>query len=422
MTWLQRYRFNKFMRTSVWLPPFFGMLAAMLMLPPIRWLDAALGWQAAIGPDGARAMLGALVASLLTFIVFVFTILLVAVQLASAQLTPRIIAAFYRNRVLKSSLTIFVFAFTFTLAALSRIEDPVPQIMLSVAMYSSIVSIGVFLYLIDHLSKSMRPVIVLTGIGNLGQKVIETVYPRLVVGTQDAPAGSGRPLAGRELTRTMATNRTGVVLAFDAAGLVNLARRADCLIELVPQVGDLVTRGAALFRLHGGGAAITDDQLEHAVAIGPERTMEQDPEFAFRIIVDIAAKALSPAINDPTTGVLAFDQIHRLLGVIGARELGTGRVRDGAGKLRLVYRTPDWDDYVSLAVVEIRQFGKDSIQIVRRMRAMLEALIETVPPQRAAPLRAELAILARGVERDFPDLEDRARAATGDSLGVGGSP
>ena len=422
MTWLQRYQIKSFVRNSVWLPPLVGMAAAMLVLPPIRWLDAMLGWQAAVGPDGARAVLGALAASLLTFIVFVFSILLVAVQLASAQLTPRIIAAFYRSRVLKSSLAIFVFTFTFTLAALSRVEDTVPQITLWVAMYSSIASIGVFLYMIDHISRSLRPVIVLAAIGNVGQKVIETVYPRRVAGTQEVPAGSAQPLPERELSRTVATNRTGVILAFDVAGLVDLARRADCMIEFVPQVGDLVISGAALFRIYGGGAAIADRQLEHAVAIGPERTMEQDPEFAFRVIVDIAAKALSPAINDPTTAVLALDQIHRLLDAVGGRRLDTGRVRDDAGKLRLAYRTPDWDDFVGLAVVEIRQFGKDSIQIARRMRAMLETLIETVPPPRAASLRAELAILARGVERDFSDPEDRARAAARDSLGMGGSP
>lgn len=210
--------------------------------------------------------------------------------------------------------------------------------------------------------------------------------------------------------------------ASDAAGLAALARRADCLIEFVPQVGDFVTRGGPLFRLYAGGEAITDHQLAHAVAIGPERTMEQDPEFPFRIIVDIAAKALSPAINDPTTAVLALDQIHRLLGAVGNRQLDSGRVNDDAGRLRLAYRTPDWKDFVSLGVIEIRQFGRDSIQIVRRMRAMLEDLIETVPPQRAAPLRAELELLSRGVERDFRDPEDRIRAASGDSLGVGGTP
>jgi uncharacterized membrane protein len=211
------------------------------------------------------------------------------------------------------------------------------------------------------------------------------------------------------------------VLAFDVAGLVELARRAHCLIEFVPQVGDFVTSGDPLFRLHGGGEALADHPLDQSVAIGPERTMEQDPEFAFRIIVDIAAKALSPAINDPTTAVLAVDQVHRLLRAVGERQLDTGRVHDAAGRLRLIYRTPDWEDFVGLAITEIRHFGRDSIQIVRRLRAMLENLIDAVPPDRAALLRAELELLERGVERDFRDPEDRVRAASGDSLGVGGA-
>ena len=342
-------------------------------------------------------------------------------QLASAQLTPRIIAAFYRNRVLRVSLTIFVFAFVYALAALSRIEDSVPQIAQWVAVYSSVASIGAFLYMIDHVGKALRPISILTQVGSAGQEVIRDVYPRPIAGAEDA-ATNVALAPGREPSGVIVGRRTGVVLAFDVAGLADLARRANCLIELVPQVGDFVTSGGALFRIYGGGQAITDRQLEHAVAIGPERTMEQDPEFAFRIIVDIASKALSPAINDPTTAVLALDQLHRLLGEVGRRQLDAGRLHDAAGELRLAYRTPDWEDFVSLAVTEIRQFGKDSIQIARRMRAMLENLIETMPPHRAAQLRAELELLSRGVERDFRDPEDRIRAASGDSLGMGGTP
>ena len=386
----------------------------------MRRIDAVLGWKAVISVDGARAVLGALASSMLTFIVFVFSILLVAVQLASAQLSPRIIAGVYRNPVLKFSLTFFVFAFTYTLASLARIDDAVPQVSMWLGVYSSVACIGVFLYMIDQVGKGLRPVSVLTGIGTRGQAVIEAVYPQPVAGAMGARTNV--PLAREgEPSRTVTAKRTGVVLAFDVAGLAELARRADCLIEFVPQVGDFVTTGDPLFRLYHGGGAITDGQLDQSVATGPERTMEQDPEFAFRIIVDIAAKALSPAINDPTTAVLALDQIHRLLRTVAKRQLDTGRVHDAAGTLRLAYRTPDWEDFVSLAVTEIRHFGRDSIQIARRMRAMLENLIEVVPPQLATPLRAELDLLSRGVERDFRDPEDRARAASGDSLGVGGT-
>ncbi|MBS1218589.1 MAG: rane protein-like, partial [Proteobacteria bacterium] len=354
MTWLQQYRINSFLRSSVWLPPLLGMVAALLLYPLTQWIDAVVGWKSVVSPDSARAVLAALASSMLTFIVFVFSILLLAVQLASAQLTPRIIALVSRNRIMKFSLTIFIFAFTYTLAALSRIDGPVPQISMWVSVYSCIASVAVFLYMIDHVGKALRPVSIMTRIGNIGQEVIRDVYPQLLPGAADMRADAA-PVSGTAASRTFLSKRTGVVLAFDVAGLVELARRGDCIVEFVPQVGDFVTAGDPLFRLFCGGETITDRQLEHAVAFGPERTMEQDPEFAFRIIVDIASKALSPAINDPTTAVLALDQIHRLLREVANRQLDNGRICDDAGELRLTYRTPDWENIVGLAVTEIRQ-------------------------------------------------------------------
>jgi uncharacterized membrane protein len=211
-----------------------------------------------------------------------------------------------------------------------------------------------------------------------------------------------------------------VVLAFDIPGLVSLAQRADCVIELVPQVGDFLAVGDPLFRVFQGGATLPADTLSQSVAVGQERTLEQDPAFAFRIIVDIASKGLSPAINDPTTAVLALDQIHHLLRDVGQRHLDDERVRDAAGRLRLVYRTPDWEDFVRLAVTEIRQFGGASIQVARRLRAMLENLIQTLPEARAVLLRQELELLHRSAERFFTEPEDRALAEVSDSQGVGG--
>jgi uncharacterized membrane protein len=149
--------------------------------------------------------------------------------------------------------------------------------------------------------------------------------------------------------------------------------------------------------------------------------MEQDPTLAFRIIVDIASKGLSPAINDPTTAVLAIDQIHHLLRNVGGRDLNDERVRDASGRTRLVYRTPAWEDFVKLAVTEIRHFGGASIQIARRLKAMLENLIQTLPEERAPLLRQEMALLHRSAERLFPEAEDRVLAAGSDSQGMGGT-
>src|SRR5439155_3731678 len=138
------------------------------------------------------------------------------------------------------------------------------------------------------------------------------------------------------------------------------------------------------------GATLPVEAVRQSVAVGQERTLEQDPTFAFRIIVDIASKGLSPAINDPTTAVLALDQIHHLLRNVGSRRLDDGRVCDAAGRLQLIYRTPNWEDFVLLAVTEIRQFGGASIQVARRLRAMLENLIQTLPEEWTALLRQEL--------------------------------
>jgi len=209
------------------------------------------------------------------------------------------------------------------------------------------------------------------------------------------------------------------VLAVDIAGLVAAARAIDGVIELLPQVGDFVSRGDPLFRVFGG-RSLDEETLHHSIALGAERTIEQDPAFPFRIIVDIAAKALSPAINDPTTAVLALDQLHHLLRKVGIRRLDTGLLRDGDGRLRLVYRTPDWEDFVELALTEIRHFGASSIQVARRLRALLVDLTVALPPQRHAALHSELGQLQRAVARAFEDPEDRARAERSDSQGIGG--
>lgn len=420
MTWLQRYRLRSFVRSSVWLPSLLGLLAALVANHLMKSVDQTLPWPSRVGVDGARILLTALASSMLTFIVFVFSILLLAVQLASAQLTPRVIALFYRNRVLRLSLALFVFVFTFDLAVVVRIDASVPRPSASLATYLSVASIGVFLYMIDKVGKSLRPVTILTAVGTVGHDVIEEVYPRRLA-TAGSTAAPSPALPVGAPPRTIENFRPGVVLAFDPVGLASLAGQADSLIEVVPQVGDFVAKGDPLFRLYGG-REVDERELQQSIAIGPERTLEQDPAFAFRIIVDIAEKALSPAINDPTTAVLAIDQIHHLLRSVALRDLETSQVRDETGRLRVVYRTPDWEDLVGLAVTEIRHCGKDSIQIARRMRAMLEDLIRVVPGERATRLLEELDLLHRTVDRVFPDAEDRGRADRADSLGMGGAP
>jgi uncharacterized membrane protein len=419
MTWLQRHRVRHYFKNSVWVWPVLGMVTALVAVRLLHWIEDEMGWQSNLPPGTAQAVLGTMASSMFTFIVFVSSALLVAVQLASSQLTPRIIAIVFRDPITKASLVVFVFTFTFTLAALVRISTSVPLLTAHLAAYGSLTCLGVFLYMIDHVGKALRPSGALWAVASLGRKVIENVYPRRLT---EPPGATRAPVAFLDggPTRTIPNRKDGVVLAFDIPGLVSLAQRADCVIELVPQAGDFVAVGDPLFRIFQGGAALPADSLHQSVAVGQERTLEQDPTFAFRIIVDIASKGLSPAINDPTTAVLALDQIHHLLRDVGQRHLDDERVRDQAGRVRLVYRTPDWGDFVRLAVTEIRQFGGASIQVARRLRAMLETLIQTLPEERAALLRQELELLHRSAERFFTEPEDRALAEVSDFQGVGG--
>jgi len=137
--------------------------------------------------------------------------------------------------------------------------------------------------------------------------------------------------------------------------------------------------------------------------------------------VDVAIKALSPAINDPTTAVTAIEQIHQLLHDLGRQPLYAGKYRDAAGRVRLEVRTPTWEDYLSLAVDEIRQYGSTSVQVARRLRAMLEDLLETLPEARRPAVRQELDLIARAIEGSFPEAEDRVRAQVADLQGIGAS-
>jgi uncharacterized membrane protein len=421
MTWLRWYRLRAFLRSSLWIAPAGSVLLALAVAAALQALDAATRWQmSGYTPNGARTLLGALVASALSFVVFTFSILLVAVQIASANLSPRVIASFLDDGKLKVVLASFVFTYTYAAAVLGRIEDTVPQLSMAVAIGSSLVSIVAFLYLIDHSARSLRPVAVVDRVALEAQGVIRSVYPRSFAEEGEASRDpSDPPLASPSIT-TAHDGASGVVFAVDTLGLVAAAERADCVIRLIPQVGEFVARGEPLFEV-SSGRGLAQGELQRAVAVGPARTLQEDPAFAFRILVDVAVKALSPAVNDPTTAVQAIHQIHRLLRLVGTRDLSTGRVRDRRGRLRLIYRTPDWEDFVSLAVTEIRLYGAGNIQVPRRLRAMLERLIEVLPPGRAPALREQLSLVERSVQRAFEDVEDQRRADTPDVQGVGGA-
>jgi uncharacterized membrane protein len=459
ITWNRVFRVVSYSKSSLWIVPIVAMVFAMIAILLLHALDAWLQWPFQNrGLQAAETMLQTVITLNLSFMVFTFGSLLVAIQVASGQMTPRIIAtALLKDNVVRYSVGLFVFTLLFAVGTLGRTEKEVHQLPVFAAAILGISSITVFLYLIDYASRLLRPVSIATYIGKMGIEVIASVYSQPTKSPQSpatadheiehhpalsrlaakalsviksvysqetkgptAPAASERTLGMPERT-VLHRDKGEIILALNLEALVAEAEAADGIIEFVPGVGDFIGTGEPLFMLYGGAASIEDWRLRAAVAFGPERTLEQDPTFAFRILIDIGLKALSPAINDPTTAVLIIDQLHRLLRMAGLRHLHDDTLRDREGRPRLIFRTPNWEDFVHLTFTELRHSGAGNVQIARRLRGMIENLIYILPEHRHAALWIELDLLNRMIEQQYTLPEDRALASIPDSQGLGGS-
>jgi uncharacterized membrane protein len=190
---------------------------------------------------------------------------------------------------------------------------------------------------------------------------------------------------------------------------------------LTVAVGDAVLDSVPILRIYGAAAAIPEEALRPAIALGSERTFEQDPKYAIRLLADIAIKTLSPAINDPTTAVQALDQIEDLLIRLGRRRLEIGAFRDSKGNLRLLMRFPAWEDFLRLAFDEIRLYGATSVQVMRRMKALMNQLISLLPEERRPALRHWRDRLQSTVEHTYSDPQDKLDASDEDAQGLGSS-
>ena len=420
MNWKRFYSLRSYIRTSLWVVPFIAIPLELVATRVLHRLDGWFGWPfLGVGETGAQAMLNAIVTATLSFVVFTFGSLLVALQVASGQLTPRIIATILlRNNVVRYTTGLFIFTLLFAISAQNRMEGNVFQLVVFVAACLGILCFAAFLFLIDYAARLLRPISIVGLVGKAGLAVIESVYPEPSLGP-NKPASQRSNLGKPD--RTIRHHGTSeIVLAVNIGELVARAHKSGGLVEFVPQVGDFVATDEPLFNLYGGAASLDDETLRSTVAFGPERTMEQDPTFAFRIVIDIALKALSPAINDPTTAVIAIDQLHRLLRKAGKQNLRTDEIQDKSGKLLVIFRTPNWEDFVHLAFTEIRHCGAQNMQIARRLRAMIENLIETLPKHRHPALQWELDLLDRDIEKYFRYPEDLGLAQVGDPQGLGG--
>jgi uncharacterized membrane protein len=427
MSWSTRFRVRQFMRGSIWLVPVLGGVAGTLC-----GIAAAEGGRLWTPPDGwtysagtAQAVLASVVGASVGLTGFVVTVGVLIVQMATGTFSARYMRIFYRDRLLKAVLAVLVGTLTFSYGLLRRVEqDSVPSLGVTLAGFFLAAGVLLFLVFLNRSIHRLRPVAVAALVAQAGRRSFLDVLRE--VEEADAPVHVlGAYVSETPPMLVVPSLRAGAVQALDTTGLTRFARERDCVVVIRPAVGDFVPEGAALFEVYGAGAL--DDaaagHLRSMIVLGVERTIEQDPAFAIRVMVDIAIRALSPAVNDPTTAVQVLDHLGetlRFLGVTGrpAPDMDGSQVPSPA----LVVRARGWDDVVELAFTEIREYGGSSVQVVRRLRALLEDLRERVKPEYRAAVDDELRRLDATVDKHWRSSVDLDRARQPDAQGIGGPP
>lgn len=421
LTWSQRFRLRSWAQASMWLIPMGFVLFAVILALFMPWLDSQIEVEPPFtyGPLAAQATLSAIASGMLVFTGFVLSILTFAAQFGSSSFTPRLMRTLATDTGTKIALGIFVATFIYSLLLLADIDPggqgEVPQFSILLAIVLVGVSILEFLRMIVSTSAAIRSGLVVSEVGRRGRRVIDGLFPKPAKAPspptveQRGPDAESRAIA-------CAVYGGGVLQAVDVAGIVAIAEDSGAAVALGPDVGDYVPTGATLFTVYGANSDI-DERLLHSVALGDERTFHQDPTFAFQILVDIALKALSPAINDPTTAIEALGRIEDLLLLLGSRELPEGVRHDEHGQARLFYRTRTWEEYLSLALTEIRVFGAGSHSFARQMQQVIDELRTEVPAWRREAVEQHARLLEMAVAASETGAGD-GRAAQGSAAEI----
>jgi len=396
-----------------------GAIASGIVLPRLEahiWPDAVSG----ISVSSATAIYSTIAAGTMTLSAIVFSLTFVMVQFSATAYSPRLVLWLAADPMLAHALGVFTGTFLYAIAAIAWVDragaHTVPIVSAGVVVLWLVASIAMFIALMQRVAQ-LQVSRMLTFTGDQGRRVIAALYS-----TAPSAAADDWPsdiIAGEPAHVLTHRGRPRAVRAIDVAALVKLARAADAVIEAVAAVGDTVMESTPLLRVFGGVRPIDERSLQAAIDVGPVRTFEQDPQYAIRLLVDIAIRALSPAVNDPTTAVQALDEIGDLLMRLGRSSLATAPMRDESGIIRVIVPLPTWDDFLRLAFDEICCYGATSLQVMRRMNALVSQLTAAVPPKRHAALALWRQRLDSVVGRHFADPDERRDASAEDRQGFG---
>jgi len=403
-----------------------AFLAAVLALSAVDldkaaiaddWLQR-LGWSYSGGAEGASLLLGTVAGSMIAIAGTVFSMTLVALSLASSQLGPRLLRNFMRDTANQVVLGTFVATFVYCLLVLRtirRVDEMafVPHLSVSIGVLLAVVSIGVLIYFIHHVSVSIQADEVVARVGKELEDGIDRLFPGALGKPESedskAPGEAGLPAAFAREARPVGAPADGYLQRIDADALMALATQEDLLLRLERRPGHYLVKGRAMVVVWPGDRVTETlvDKMNAAFVLGNQRTAAQDIEFPFQQLVEIAVRALSPGINDPFTAIACVDRLGSALCRLVRRDMPSALRFDDHGQLRLVAPGSSFAGIVDTAFNQIRQSARSNPAVAIRMLdaiAQIAGHVQRAPD--AACLRRHAGMIATGAREAVPEPDD----------------
>lgn len=404
--WLTDFRER--ITVSLWFLPTIFAVVAIGAANLAEWLDARIAAPISVRPDlvsdpsAAATFAGAITAATLAFVAVVFATTLVAVQLAASQYSPRTVRIFTRSRVTRVMLGLFLATFVFSMiilvsnrAAVASARQFAPLVSVSTLLALTLATVLGFVAYLHAVVRLIRVQYLLEAIATESRRAIDRSFPPASAYLDVKP-----PQPDSSPRQLEHAGHAGIVSATDMRGLVELCRQRDCWLELTVGVGEYLAHGTPIALVHG--AALDAREVTRFFLLRGERTFVQDPAFGFRQLVDVAIRALSPAVNDPSTAVQAIDRISDLLAITGARPDPAALLVDTDGAVRVQRKRPDFDHLLVLSLTEIIRYGANAPQVVRRLFAVLDELQSTLPAERHAAIARHRSLLKAAASAALP--------------------
>ncbi len=414
-------------RSSFWfLPAAMANGAMVLALATVAmdtsvtdWLTLNWGLTFSGGAEGASALLGAIAGSMITIAGVVFSMTLVALSLASSQLGPRLLRSFMRDTTTQVVLGTFVATFLYCLLVLRSIRRAeetvfVPHLSVTLGVLLAVVSVGVLIYFIHHVSVSIQANEIVARVGKELIEGIDRLFPESI--GRGAPRIPTEPPSADFLARfdleasPIESASDGYLQFVDGDALMALAMQEDVVIRVERQPGHYVvaTRPLALV---WPGNRVTEQLMKRvnsAFALGNQRTSGQDIEFAVNQLVEIAIRALSAGVNDPFTAMTCVDRLGSALCRLTQRDIPSPYRYDAQEHLRVIAHGFTFQDVADAAFNQIRQYGRSSTALTIRL---LETIAEVAGSAHRSEDRVALlrhaGMIARGAVDRLPEDEDR---------------